>query len=122
MSTSICAVLLAEACNIGLEPLIRPDVPALTRGRLSRVQQNYIRMDTLTSANARLVDAQTHIPLVRAWGGGEVASATILIFGFSLLCNLSVIQFEVRNVGKTTIYSNKLKTLMSSGVGHPNFN
>jgi hypothetical protein len=31
---SICAVLLAAACNIGLEPLIRPDIPALTRRRL----------------------------------------------------------------------------------------
>jgi Tn3 transposase DDE domain len=25
---SICAVLIAEACNIGLEPLVNPDVPA----------------------------------------------------------------------------------------------
>nr|WP_083782402.1 Tn3 family transposase [Nostoc punctiforme] len=53
---SICAVLLAEACNIGLEPLIRPELPALTRGRLSWVQQNYIRQETLIRANARLVD------------------------------------------------------------------
>lgn len=75
LSISICAVLLAEACNVGLEPLIRSDVPALTRGRLSWVQQNYIRLETLTRANARLVDAQTHIPLAQQWGGGEVASA-----------------------------------------------
>jgi hypothetical protein len=54
---SICAVLLAEACNIGLEPLVRPDVPALTRARLGWVQQNYIRVDTLTRANARLAKA-----------------------------------------------------------------
>lgn len=47
---SVCAVLLAEACNIGLEPLIRPEVPALTRGRLSWVQQNYIRSETLLRA------------------------------------------------------------------------
>ena len=33
LDLSLCAVLLAEACNIGLEPLVRPDVPALTRGR-----------------------------------------------------------------------------------------
>ena len=59
---SICAVLLAEACNIGLEPLTRPEVPALTRGRLSWVQQNYIRSETLIRANSRLVDAQTRIP------------------------------------------------------------
>ena len=28
LDVSLCAVLLAEACNIGLEPLVRPDVPA----------------------------------------------------------------------------------------------
>jgi hypothetical protein len=38
---SLCAVLLAEACNIGLEPVVRADIPALTRSRLSWVQQNY---------------------------------------------------------------------------------
>jgi len=34
LAVSICAVLLAEACNIGLEPLVRNDVPALRRSRL----------------------------------------------------------------------------------------
>lgn len=34
---SVCAVLVAEACNIGLEPVIRPDVPALARARLAWV-------------------------------------------------------------------------------------
>ena len=80
LTTSICAVLLAEACNIGLEPLVRSDVPALTKGRLLWVQQNYIRLETLTRANARLVDAQAHIPLAQLWGGGEVASADGLRF------------------------------------------
>ena len=80
LAVSVCAVLLAEACNIGLEPLTRPDVPALTRGRLSWVQQNYVRAETLTRANALLVDAQAKIPLVQAWGGGEVASADGLRF------------------------------------------
>ncbi|MBO0881434.1 MAG: Tn3 family transposase [Mycobacterium sp.] len=32
---SVCAVLLAEACNVGLEPLVRPEMPALTRARLA---------------------------------------------------------------------------------------
>ena len=73
-------MLLAEACNIGLEPLVRPDIPALTRGRLAWVQQNYIRAETLIRANARLVDAQAKIPLAQAWGGGEVASADGLRF------------------------------------------
>lgn len=80
LPVSVCAVLMAGACNIGLEPLVRSDIPALTRGRLSWVQQNYIRQETLTRANARLVDAQTHIPLAQAWGGGDVASADGLRF------------------------------------------
>ncbi|MBV8265443.1 MAG: Tn3 family transposase [Planctomycetaceae bacterium] len=80
LATSVCAVLLAEACNIGLEPLVRPDVPALTRGRLTWVQQNYVRAETLIRANAQLVDAQAKIPLAQAWGGGEVASADGLRF------------------------------------------
>uniref|UniRef100_UPI0033947CFA Tn3 family transposase n=1 Tax=Shigella sp. FJ200801 TaxID=3156207 RepID=UPI0033947CFA len=33
LPVSISAVLMAEACNIGLEPLIRSNVPALTRHR-----------------------------------------------------------------------------------------
>jgi len=36
---SVCAVLLAEACNVGLEPLVRPDIQALTRARLAWIQQ-----------------------------------------------------------------------------------
>jgi TnpA family transposase len=80
LATSLCAVLLAEACNIGLEPLVRNDVPALRRSRLSWVNQNFIRNETLTEANACLVAAQNGIPLVQAWGGGEVASADGLRF------------------------------------------
>ncbi len=72
---SICAVLLAEACNIGIEPLIRPNIPALTRHRLNWVRQNYVRGETLIAANARLVDHQATIPFAQILGGGEVASA-----------------------------------------------
>jgi hypothetical protein len=52
----------------------------LTRDRLSWVLQNYIRADTLTRANARLVDYQATLPLAQEWGGGEVASADGLRF------------------------------------------
>lgn len=65
LPVSLCAVLLAEARNIGLEPVERPDVPALTRSRLSWVQQNYLRAETLTRANAQLVDAPSQIPLAQ---------------------------------------------------------
>ncbi len=80
LSTSLCAVLLAEACNTGLEPLVRPDIAALRRSRLSWVRQNYLRLETLTCANAHLVAAQNGLDLARRWGGGEVASADGLRF------------------------------------------
>jgi hypothetical protein len=80
LATSISAVLVSEACNTGLVPMIRPEVAALSRSRLGWVKQNYIRADTLTAANAKLVAAQNDIDLVRAWGSGEVASADGLRF------------------------------------------
>jgi TnpA family transposase len=80
LTISICAVLIAEACNIGFEPLVRNDLAGLRRSRLSWVNQNFIRAETLTEANACLVAAQNRIPLVHTWGGGEVASADGLRF------------------------------------------
>jgi TnpA family transposase len=60
--------------------MIKPEVPALSRSRLGWVKQNYVRADTLTAANAKLVAAQNDIDLVRAWGAGDVASADGLRF------------------------------------------
>ncbi|MDB0554502.1 Tn3 family transposase, partial [Ralstonia solanacearum] len=40
---SICAVLMADACNTGLEPFVRSDIPALRRDRLVWVDQHYKR-------------------------------------------------------------------------------
>ncbi|WP_019008510.1 Tn3 family transposase [Deinococcus aquatilis] len=77
---SVTAVLLAQACNIGLAAVAAPEVQALTLSRLSWVQQNYVRAETITAANARLVDAQFALPLAHTWGGGEVASADGLRF------------------------------------------
>lgn len=74
-TTSLCAVLVAEACNIGLEPLLQPEEPALARGRLSWVAQNFVRDETIAAANARLVAAQNALPIARLWGDGEIASA-----------------------------------------------
>jgi len=104
---SLCAVLLAEACNIGLEPVVRADVPALTRGRLSWVQQNYIRAETLTRANACLVDTQATIALAHEWGGGEVASADGLRF---------VVPVRTLNAGPNRKYFNA-----DRGVTYYNF-
>ncbi|MGF6604885.1 TnpA family transposase [Paraburkholderia sp. GAS448] len=75
LTTSLCAVLLAEACNTGPDPFVRQDTPALRRDRLMWVDQNYVRDETLIGANATLVAAQNQIALARQWGGGDVASA-----------------------------------------------
>ncbi len=75
LATSVCAVLVAEACNIGLEPLIKSHIPALTRHRMSWVKQNYIRAETLVKSNTALVNHQATLTLAKKWGGGEVASA-----------------------------------------------
>jgi hypothetical protein len=72
---SLCAALLAEACNTGPVPFIRHDMLALRRDRIAWVKQNYLRDDTITAGNATLVAAQNRIALAHAWGGGEIASA-----------------------------------------------
>ena len=80
MPVSVAALLVAEACNVGLTPVTDPNNPALTRGRLSHVDQNYVRADTHAAPNARLVEAQASIPVAGLWGGGLVASADGLRF------------------------------------------
>jgi TnpA family transposase len=80
LSISLCAALVAQACNIGLAPLVQKGIPVLERDRISYVIQNYIRPETLSRANARLVDYQATLALAQEWGGGEVASADGLRF------------------------------------------
>ena len=74
LPVSLVALLVAEACNIGLTPVINPAHVELTRTRLSHVDQNYLRGDTIAAANALLIEAQSQIPLARCWGGGHLAS------------------------------------------------
>jgi hypothetical protein len=77
---SLCAVLLAEATNLGLSPFVDPTRPALTRGRLTWVRHHYLRTEAIVKANARLVMRQDTLALAHAWGGGEVAVADGLRF------------------------------------------
>ncbi|HVI37448.1 MAG TPA: Tn3 family transposase [Gaiellales bacterium] len=79
-ATSLCGALVAQACNIGFEPMVRTDQPALSRNRLSWVSQNFIRSETIAAANARIVAAQNALPIAHSWGSGEVASADGLRF------------------------------------------
>jgi len=75
LNVSVAAVLVAEACNVGLIPVINDGDPALSRARLLHVDQNYVRAGTLRAANARLISAQSDISLATMWGGGLLASA-----------------------------------------------
>jgi TnpA family transposase len=80
LEVSLCAVLLAEAANIGLRPVINPADRALTRGRLRHVDAAYKRPETMSAANARLIACQAQIPIVAHWGGGMVVSVDGLRF------------------------------------------
>ena len=80
LQISICAVLIAQACNIGLEPVVQPGVPALEYDRLTWVEQNYFRTETITQANNALVAYHNKLELTQILGSGEVASADGLRF------------------------------------------
>ncbi|TGD89058.1 Tn3 family transposase [Mycobacterium sp. TJFP1] len=74
LGLSVAAVLCAHAMNVGFTPVTSPGVHALTRDRLHHVDQNYVRVETLTAANVELVEAQSEIELAQLWGGGLLAS------------------------------------------------
>lgn len=80
LSTSVVALLVSEACNIGLAPVVNPGYEALTRARLVHVDQYYLRADTIAAANARLIAAQAEVPIVKFWGDGLLASVDGLRF------------------------------------------
>jgi TnpA family transposase len=71
---TLAAVLTAHALNIGYAPVVAPSLPALTRDRLSHVDQNYLRAETIAAANVPLIEAQTQIDLAQSWGGGLVSA------------------------------------------------
>src|SRR5208283_2894325 len=51
------------------------EFPPLRRDRLSWVDQNFIRPETIAAANAAIVAAHSRLDIVRHWGAGEIASA-----------------------------------------------
>lgn len=74
LDITIAAALTAHALNIGFSPVLNPGNPALNRNRVSHVDQNYLRGETYTAANAPIVAAQADIDLAKLWGGGLVAA------------------------------------------------
>jgi TnpA family transposase len=80
LAVSVAALLVAEACNVGLTPGdqarrvgVEPR-PARARGPVLRARENH------AAANGVLIDAQAQIPIARAWGGGLLASVDGLRF------------------------------------------
>lgn len=73
LHVTIAALLVARGCNVGYAPVLG-GVDALKYGRLSHVDQTYLRLATYRAANATLIEHQASIPLAQAWGGGLVAS------------------------------------------------
>lgn len=72
---SLSALLISEACNVGLAPVVDEDYPSLTLDRLKWTAHNY-RSATHSAGSTRLVDYHADLDLARdAWGGGEKASA-----------------------------------------------
>ncbi|MCX4966911.1 Tn3 family transposase [Streptomyces sp. NBC_00654] len=46
LTTSMVALLVSEACNIGMTPVINPGYEALAQSRLVHVDQYYLRSKT----------------------------------------------------------------------------
>jgi len=80
LSLPLAAVLISQACNVGLTPVIAEAQSALTRDRLGYVEANYVRGETHAAANARLIQTQASVPIARSWGGGLLASVDGLRF------------------------------------------
>lgn len=100
LAVTIAALLVAESCNIGWQPVIKPSVAALTRDRLAHVDANYLRLDTIRAANAALIEAQAGIPLAQLWGGGHVASVDGMRF---------VVPVKTLHAGRNPKYFNRKK-------------
>ncbi|OJF14078.1 hypothetical protein BG844_11705 [Couchioplanes caeruleus subsp. caeruleus] len=75
LHVTIAATLTAHALNVGFVPVVSEGVSALTRGRISHVDANYLRPETYAAANVVLIDAQDGIGVARAWGGGLASAA-----------------------------------------------
>jgi TnpA family transposase len=110
MITSVAAVLVSQAMNVCMGPMVHDGIEALCLDQLFWVEQNYIRAATLTAANATLVDYHSHLPLVALWGGGELASADGLRF---------VVPVKTINAGPNPKYFGKGKG--AKGVTYYNF-
>ena len=74
LGLSIAACLAVSAMNLDHTAVIKKGVPALERGRISHVAQNYLDVEAYGRANAPLIEAQGDIGFARTLGGGLLAA------------------------------------------------
>ncbi|WP_327591105.1 Tn3 family transposase [Nonomuraea sp. NBC_00507] len=74
LDITLAALTVARSCNVGLVPVIKEGVAALTEHRLLGVEKGYFHGEGIAAASARLVDKQAGIDITADWGGGLVAS------------------------------------------------
>jgi TnpA family transposase len=74
LGLSLAACLAVSAMNLDHTAVIKKGVPALERGRISHVAQNYLDVEAYGRANAPLIEAQADIGFARALGGGLLAA------------------------------------------------
>lgn len=75
MDISLLAVLLSESCNIGFSPVSKEGVDSLKYDRLVYVNHHYIRVNTLSGANQKIIHAHRKLATSKIWGDGHMASA-----------------------------------------------
>ncbi|MCF6768577.1 Tn3 family transposase, partial [Thiotrichales bacterium 19S11-10] len=80
INVSLCAILMAEGCNIELSQVEKRGVAALKYSRLSWVEQNCVDAENLLNGNAILVDYHTNHPMAKKMGTGHIVSGDGLRF------------------------------------------
>ncbi|MER5432338.1 Tn3 family transposase [Streptomyces sp. NPDC002588] len=71
---------MSEACNIGHAPVIDAEDEALTRARLGPRRSVLPAGGHIAAVNAKLIEAQAEVPIVKFWGEGLLASVDGLRF------------------------------------------
>jgi TnpA family transposase len=77
---TLLAALIAQATNLGVVSM-SASVQGLTVDMLRRVLQEFIREDTLTAANAEIVNLHHALPLSAIHGAGTLSSSDAQRFG-----------------------------------------
>jgi TnpA family transposase len=79
--TALLATLIAHGTNLGLATMANSVEEGITAEMLQEMSQWCLREETLTAANASLVNFHHHLPLSAVWGDGTVSSSDGQRFG-----------------------------------------